>query len=383
MGVKIREKVQGSGEWWVYIYQNGQQISRKIGDKRLAKQVAYKLELQLAEGKLGIVADITCPTFKNYAEIWLETQAKLSFKKSTYNGYRLIISRYLIPEFGTKRLSEITPQDVSRFVYSMFSAHRSKTVRNAKNCLSGILQHAASEDGHITSNPARGVKVPTPESETPSRIPDPFTFSERTHFETVAQKKSPHLIYPLTVIGFRTGLRAGELLALQIGDIDFFNGLIHVQHNISRGKVSTPKSKSSKRMVRMTPDVTAIMRKQILRSKELRLKNGWENMDWIFPTPDGTHYTYSGIIKAWNRVMESAGMKRRTPHDLRHTYATLRLSLGHPLAEVSKEMGHSTTRLTYETYYKWLPSESTSDISDLDQKPPETCPIPSQTKRAE
>jgi integrase len=81
--------------------------------------------------------------------------------------------------------------------------------------------------------------------------------------------------------------------------------------------------------------------------------------------------------------MDSAGMKRRTPHDLRHTYATLRLSLGHPLAEVSKEMGHSTTRLTYETYYKWLPSESTSDISDLDQKPTQTDPIPTQQKRAE
>ena len=54
---------------------------------------------------------------------------------------------------------------------------------------------------------------------------------------------------------------------------------------------------------------------------------------------------------------------------MRHTYATLRLSKGDSLAEVSKEMGHSTTEITYRTYYKWLPKESRSDIDELDTQP--------------
>ena len=64
--------------------------------------------------------------------------------------------------------------------------------------------------------------------------------------------------------------------------------------------------------------------------------------------------------------MEKSGLRRRTPHDMRHTYATLRLSKGDSLAEVSKEMGHATTGITYRAYYKWLPKESRSNIDELD-----------------
>jgi hypothetical protein len=62
-----------------------------------------------------------------------------------------------------------------------------------------------------------------------------------------------------------------------------------------------------------------------------RLKSMWDDLQWLFPNPEGNFYTYSGIIKIWNRDVESSGLRRRTPHDLRHTYATLRLSMGHPL----------------------------------------------------
>ena len=53
---------------------------------------------------------------------------------------------------------------------------------------------------------------------------------------------------------------------------------------------------------------------------------------------------------------------------MRHTYATLRLSKGDSLAEVSKKMGHGNTDLTYKTYYKWLPRESRTNIDELDKR---------------
>ncbi len=53
---------------------------------------------------------------------------------------------------------------------------------------------------------------------------------------------------------------------------------------------------------------------------------------------------------------------------------------GHPLPEVLKEMGNSTTRLTYETYYKWLPSEASSDVSEIDRKTTLTGPRPTWQK---
>lgn len=379
MGVTVREKVAGSGEYWIFVYQSGQYTSRKIGDKKTAIDIADKLKRQLAESKVGLSPENSkCPTFKNYAEVWIKTHAAMSLKKSTCHGYELIVKRSLIPEFGAKRLIDITPRDVSKFVFGMLGNHRSQTVRNAKNCLSAILQCAAAEDGWIKSNPARGVKVPRPEDEESQRVPDPMTFAERKHFESVVMKTSPRLLYPMVVVGFRSGLRIGELLALQVGDVDFFNGLIRVERNISRGKVTTPKSKASRRLVRMSPDVRAILKTQIVRVKETRLKLMKPDINWLFPNQNGGYYSYSGIVKIWNRANETAKIRHRTMHDMRHTYATLRLSMGHPLPEVSKEMGHSTTRLTYETYFKWLPSEANSDISQIDQKTSSTVPIPSR-----
>ena len=53
---------------------------------------------------------------------------------------------------------------------------------------------------------------------------------------------------------------------------------------------------------------------------------------------------------------------------MRHTYATLRLSKGDSLAEVSKEMGHGSPDITYRTYYKWMPKLSVYDIDELDKR---------------
>lgn len=95
---------------------------------------------------------------------------------------------------------------------------------------------------------------------------------------------------------------------------------------------------------------------------------GWKEMpEWLFCNSKGNPLQYSHFVnRVWNRAVVKAVRRRRTPHDMRHTYATLRLSKGDSLAEVSKEMGHGSTGITYRTYYKWLPEESRSDIDELD-----------------
>jgi integrase len=95
--------------------------------------------------------------------------------------------------------------------------------------------------------------------------------------------------------------------------------------------------------------------------------------EWIFINRDGSFLNYANFIYlVWNKAMDKSALIRRTPHDMRHTYATLRLSKGDSLAEVSKEMGHSKADITYQIYYKWLPSESKSQIDELDMQPDAT-----------
>ncbi|RLB81390.1 MAG: hypothetical protein DRH17_09320 [Deltaproteobacteria bacterium] len=380
MAVTVREKIRGSGIWWVFISHNGIRKSKKIGpDKRLAQEVAKKIEARLVLGDFGLKPDEKVPTFKEYVNGWkgsdgkqnagwLDRYARLALKASTCRSYENLLKADILPVFGNKRIDEISSRMIGEFVVDKFRAGlRSATVKNLKHCLSSVLQYAHRPDGFISSNPARTVQVPRPEDERPAREPDPFSWEDRQILEDTFKKHYP-AYYPFVLTGFRTGLRIGELMALQWGDIDFKNRLIHVTRNITRNKVTSPKSKASVRFVRMTSQLMDELKALRLERKEEKLKMGWAEMpEWIFCNSKGNFIQYSHFVnRVWNKAMEKSGLRRRTPHDMRHTYATLRLSKGDSLAEVSKEMGHGTTGITYSTYYKWLPKESRSDIDELD-----------------
>jgi integrase len=240
-------------------------------------------------------------------------------------------------------------------------------VKNMKNCLGSALRYALSPDQYIESNPTRGILVPKPEDEEPSREPDPLSWEDRRVVEDCFRKHSPSY-YQLVITGFRTGLRIGELCGLQWQDIDFVNRIISVHKNIVNGKITTPKSRAGKRDVRMTSQLAEELKALIKTRKQEKLERGWAEIPkWLFCNEKGIFLDYNNFLnRVWNPVFAKTGLRRRTPHDMRHTYATLRLSNGDSLAEVSKEMGHSSSDITYRTYYKWLPKESRTDIDALD-----------------
>ena len=344
MEVSVREKKPG--EFWIFINHKGKRKSKKIGDKKTAIEVARKIEAKLVFGDVGVLnkSGSNIPTLKEYIHGWegglgwFNTVAQLSLKSSSRTGYRHIINNHLIPYFGSKRLDEITPRQISSYVYELFNKGlKSNTIKNIKNCFSSILQYATAQDGFIESNPARGVMIPTPEDEKPARKPAPFTWEEKNHVEDIFLNHFPER-YALVVCGFRTGLRIGELIGLKWEDVDFFNRLIFVQRNITRGKITTPKSKSSRRQVRMTSQLYQVLKAQRQRIKEDKLRRGWSEVpEWIFCNENGGYLNYGNFInRVWNKGVEKSGLKKRTPHDMRHTYATLRLSKGDSLAEVSK-----------------------------------------------
>jgi integrase len=335
---------------------------------------------KLGLGDVGIVDknSVGVPTLREYVQGWKDDEgvhlgwfdkvARLSLKNSTRRGYELILNAHLLPAFGTKKLDEINSRVIGDFIFTQFKhGLRSNTIKNMKNCLSAILRHSCNPDGYIHSNPARGILIPKPEDETALREPDPATWEEREHLENVFSECFSRY-YPLVLCGFRTGLRIGELIALQWQDIDFFNKLLVVQRNVTRGKITTPKSRSSRRTVRMTRQLVTVLQNHRKNMKEEKLRKAWTNLpEWVFPNEDASFLSYPNFIhRVWNRALEKSGLRRKTPHDMRHTYATLRLSKGDSLAEVSKEMGHASTEITYRTYYKWLPKESRSNIDELD-----------------
>jgi integrase len=195
---------------------------------------------------------------------------------------------------------------------------------------------------------------------------DPFTWEEKALFEETAQTHYPRY-YPFFVCALRTGMREGELIALKPGDIDFNGGFIEVKRNSVRGTITTPKNGKTRR-VDMSGQLAEVLKAHLTERKKETLKRGWkEPSEWLFYNEAGGMIDPANFRKrVFYKCLEKAGLRRIRLHDLRHTYATLRIGAGHNIADVSKQLGHYTIRITIDTYYHWIPGSNKSEVDQLD-----------------
>ena len=194
----------------------------------------------------------------------------------------------------------------------------------------------------------------------------------KTLFEEAIKDYFPRY-YPFFLCALRTGLREGELIALKPGDVDFNGGFIEVKRNCVRGIVSTPKNGKTRR-VDMSEQLAEVLKAHLTNRKKEALRKGWKRQpDWLFYNEDGGMIDISNLRKrVFYKCLEMAKLRRIRLHDLRHTYATLRIQADHNLADVSKQLGHHSIRITVDTYYHWIPGVNSSEVNELDLK---TAPI--------
>jgi integrase len=136
--------------------------------------------------------------------------------------------------------------------------------------------------------------------------------------------------------------------------------------SITKCKLGAAKTKSSiNREVPMTDDLVTVLRAQRLKVLALERKLGRE-IPIVFPNPKGGFENCDNMRpKMLYPAQEKLGLPKRTFHDMRHTYASLRLGKGHAIEEVSRHLGHSSTTITFRVYYKWIPTASIYDINDI------------------
>ncbi len=128
--------------------------------------------------------------------------------------------------------------------------------------------------------------------------------------------------------------------------------IVEVQRSIVRSKISTPKSGKSRR-VDMTPYLTETFKKHRLDNKKKGLKLGLGDLpEYVFINTKGGFIDKDNWRRRiFNKALQKAEMRRIRIHDLRHTYATLRISKGDNIADVSNQLGHHSIKLTMDVYY--------------------------------
>jgi integrase len=237
MGVKLRER-PGKG-WYVFIDWKGKRKAKAFGkNKALAKEFAEKLEAKLKLGTIGVESK-TGVKFEDYGRTWLD-RILHTRKHSTHADYEGMFAREFLPAFKGLHLEDVTRERVKSLALACLrKGHSPKTVQNLIRALSSLLGHAV-EDGLLTVNPALKPGKFLPPI-TKDRAINPYSREEVATLLELCKDSYPSL-YPLLLCAVRSGLRQGELIALQWGDIDFRGRFIEVRRNCARGKLTTPKS---------------------------------------------------------------------------------------------------------------------------------------------
>lgn len=269
-------------------------------------------------------------TVAEFAERWRrEVLAKR--KLSTQHAANSHLDSHILPELGKLRLDQLGPENQQIFVNSLTGASR-KTVLNILSTLSAMLK-TAKDWGYATRQIEPG-KLVLPERTT--HVPAHFTRSQVESIFTLAQEPWRTLFVLLAM----TGLRAGEALGLQWGDVDFEHHCIHVRRSAWCGRAQSTKSRASTAPITL-PHVLA----DVLRE----YKSVWrENPEgYLFVTRNSRPPSSNKVVEyqLWP-VLDALKIPRCGLHAFRHTVASLIVDAGYGPEVAQRQLRHTNSRTT-------------------------------------
>lgn len=365
MGVTIREKEKGSGVWWVFVNHNNRRRSKKVGDKKQAREIAKKLEAKLTLKDLRLDRDEKkAPLFKEYAQTFSEVVAPAVLKPSTVKNYESILKKHILPVFGNMPVDEIRKLEIKKFLMKQYAGRASSTITHFKNAISNVLNLAV-DDEVLAVNPAHRLGRIVREKSLKIEI-EPLTRDELKRLLNSFQENFPRY-YALALTLARTGIRIGEAIALKWGDIDFNSRFINIQRGFSYGKIETPKNGKSRR-VDMSLQLSETLQKHRHDMKVEAMSKGWGAIsEWLFVAEKGNPL----ILQHWkpkifDKALEKAGLRKIRIHDLRHTYASLLIQAGESLAYVRDQLGHHSIKVTVDIYGHLAPEGNKAAVDRLD-----------------
>jgi integrase len=365
MGVKVREKVKGSGEWWIFINYKGRRASKRVGTRKAAKESAVKAQKEIALERFNLETpeEMRPLSFRRYAERWMKQHVEMNCKPATVLSYRCALDINLLPALGDKGIREITRDDVKTLCFDMKQKGLTPGVVKLRGTILGGIFNAAIEDGLLVGNPAirlgKIVKVPSRKGRVDFLNPD-----ESHKLLDTAQEHFPRWL-PFFLTALRTGMRVGELIALQWEDIDWNGKFIEVRRAISQGEVGTPKNGKPRR-IDLSDRLAAVLTEHRRAMAKEALAQGHSLPERIFVNPEGGELKASSVVKPYRRILTKAGLRRLRFHDLRHSFASALIGNGAPLAYVSQQMGHSSIRITVDVYGHLVPGANREEVNKLD-----------------
>ncbi len=332
-------------------------------------------------------------SMSDYLDYWLENYVELNLRTNTIAGYKGIIENYLKPSLGIYKLKSLTPSILQNYINKKYINGSSKCMlKRISSVLNLSLKYAVHPCKFIKENPMQYISMPKYEKKSEDDVKT-ITLQE---FNNIIDRFPETTDYYLPLmIGFHTGCRIGEVLALTWEDIDFKNKTLSVNKSLifndknKQWYFGPTKTFTSNRIIKIGDTLINILKKYKKKQMENKLKYGeyykivYSKEELINNKPLQRLYVLyanipSGNLKHQNvicaridgNLLTTNGMKYVSKvvnyelnidfkfHSLRHTHATLLIQNGANIKDVQTRLGHASVETTLDTY-----THSTEDSS--------------------
>ena len=283
-------------------------------------------------------------------DLWYQSYKKPNLRPNTQMSYERRIYQHIIPALGNIQMDKLTTNDIQQFYSELKKDGRllraeiygaglsDQTIRGIHTTLHAALDKAVTEK-LILRNPADGCRLPSAKAREMQVL-----MPEEIQRLLIQAKEDSY--YELLLLELSTGLRRGEICALQWNDLNLRTGELRIERQVHRAKgelvVSPPKTKASNRSVILPAPVVGVLKtyKETTTSR------------WMFPSPvsEDSPRDPAAVRKRLQIVLERAGCKKVRFHDLRHVFCTTCLEHGMDIKTLSTIIGHVSSSTTLNVY---------------------------------
>lgn len=354
---KNRKLVQGVVDRLVQEMRKGSfSYSNFFPGSTVAARLSEKRD-DLASTPIAVVEVSTGPTFKTFADQWVQEHS-IEWRRSHIRSLLSTIEGRLYPHFGEKLITTITKADVLAFRAALAkepgrgarTGLSAKRINEIMGTLKQILEEAA--DRLEFTSPVTNVK----RLRVRKTDVQPFSLAEmQTILATVRPDYRDYL-----QVRFLTGMRTGEVNGLKWKYIDFDSRLILVRETHVLGEDDYTKTDGSQRDIKMSQPVFDALQRQ----REITFgHSAYVFCNMLGGPLDNTNFTN----RIWYPLLRHLAYELRRPYQMRHTAATLWLASGEAPEFVARQLGHTSTEMLFRTYSRYVPNMTRQDGSAMER----------------
>jgi integrase len=312
----------------------------------------------------GNVAPVDPGTIADLVTRWLSQEIKPNKRPKTFEAYELAWRGHAAPIIGGVRLSAFGPDHVA-YLYDEMRRQGASTdaVARVGRVMHTAIEAAIRRGAYNAKNPFAQIERPK-HSAKEGRTLD--VAEARRFLDAADGDRRFSGLWRILLFG---GLRIGEAVALRWRDVDLENAAVAITHSASdvagRVVVGPTKTKSSKRRVYLGPMAVDALRQRL---KDARAERHDSANDFVFCSTSGRAMSQNNLRRRhFAPILKRAGLVGITPHTLRHTSTSLGVAAGLQPKVLSERLGHTTTKLTMDTYSHLMPGSGAAAAAAIEE----------------